>query len=68
MKLKAVMTRLLTVVILLASHCLFAEDKDKAIKDTIAHINHLNWVVSKIKTYNNVMVHYHATGFQNHAN
>ena len=28
----------------------------EAARDTIAQINHLNWVVSKIKTYNNVIV------------
>ena len=50
------MTRLAAVAIVLASTCLFAEDRDGAIKDTIAQINHLNWVVSKIKTYNNVLV------------
>lgn len=47
---------LAVVAMVLISTCLFAEDKDEATKDTIAHINHLNWVVSKIKTYNNVMV------------
>ena len=33
---------LMHVGIVLASTCLFAEDKDGAIKDTIAHIKHLN--------------------------
>ena len=28
----------------------------EAARDTIAQINHINWVVSKIKTYNNVLV------------
>ena len=50
------MTRLVAVVIVLASTCLSADENDEAIKDTIAQINHLNWVVSKIKTYNNVIV------------
>ena len=56
MKPKVVMTRLVAVAIILASTYLFADAKEDATKDTIAHINHLNWVVSKIKTYNNVMV------------
>lgn len=32
-----------------------AEDEIAA-RDTIAQINHINWVVSKIKTYNNILV------------
>lgn len=36
----------------------FAEDASdvEAAKDTIAQINHINWVVSKIKTYNSTLV------------
>lgn len=34
-----------------------ADDSETAAAlDTIAQINHINWVVSKIKTYNNVLV------------
>lgn len=33
-----------------------ADASSEAARDTIAQINHLNWVVSKIKTYNNVIV------------
>ena len=29
---------------------------DEAVRDTIAQINHINWVVNTIKTYNNVVV------------
>ena len=31
-------------------------DKEAAVLDTIAQINHINWVVSTIKTYNNALV------------
>ena len=31
-------------------------DKEAAILDTIAQINHINWVVNVIKTYNNALV------------
>ena len=31
-------------------------DKEAAVLDTIAQINHINWVVNTIKTYNNVVV------------
>lgn len=33
-----------------------ASSSSEAARDTIAQINHLNWVVSKIKTYNNAIV------------
>lgn len=34
----------------------YASSDIDAARDTIAQINHINWVVSKIKTYNNVLV------------
>ena len=42
--------------------CLFAQKVDasgndgEAVLDTIAQINHINWVVNVIKTYNNAMI------------
>ena len=33
-----------------------SDDDNEAILDTIAQINHINWVVNTIKTYNNVVV------------
>ena len=38
------------------STCAYASADVDAARDTIAQINHINWVVSKIKTYNNVLV------------
>ena len=35
---------------------LYAGDVEDAALDTIAQINHINWVVNTIKTYNNVLV------------
>lgn len=36
--------------------CLYAAEAEDAALDTIAQINHINWVVNTIKTYNNAMV------------
>lgn len=47
------------VVLLSMTFVVFAADSgasSEAARDTIAQINHLNWVVSKIKTYNNAIV------------
>ena len=46
----------IVVSCVLWSTCASASADIDAARDTIAQINHINWVVSKIKTYNNVLV------------
>lgn len=49
---------LIGFVVLLSGVPMYARTSTEAeaARDTIAQINHINWVVSKIKTYNNVLV------------
>lgn len=52
-------SRIVGVVLLMCVAAIAFADTDAngdAARDTIAQINHLNWVVSKIKTYNNTIV------------
>lgn len=55
-QIKFLVTLVLTIILTPYSLIAATDDSSDAARDTIAQINHINWVVSKIKTYNNAIV------------